>query len=166
MRYAAVDHMPVYKACKVTVNNSYTRSCGTWMRFPIVDGDRNNFGGAIEQLLKKMHPKQARMYCKPAGPGRRLQYVNEGYPDAEYYDDIVLGENSIRELMKSGAAILGLKNPAKFKPHSLCGACITTLVNSAGMVYHWLILCRLLVTVPPLLQRCTRGWMVSVRAIV
>ena len=55
-RYAAIDHMTFDKTGHITVNNSYTTGCSNWMRFPIVDGDDNNFGGAIERLLKKMHP--------------------------------------------------------------------------------------------------------------
>ena len=133
MRYAAIDHMLSEKACKVTVNNSYARNCGNFMRFPIVEGDMNNFGGAIERLLKKMHPKQVRMYCKPAPPGKRMEYLNDGYPNAEFYEDVVLGENTIRDLFRKGAVILGIKNPHKFKPHSLRGACITSLVNDQSV---------------------------------
>ena len=130
LRYAAIDHFVSDKACQVTVNNSYSRDCSTLLRFPIVAGDMDNFGGSIERLIKKMHPAQERMYCKPASPGKRMEFMHNGYPDAQFYEDIPLGDRTIRNLMKRGAEILGISNFDKFKPHSLRGACISSLVNN------------------------------------
>ena len=55
----------------------------------------------------------------------------EGYPEAEFYGNKSLGRKSIALLFKEGAKILGLSST--FHPHSLCGACITQLVNNSNV---------------------------------
>ncbi len=130
-RYIAIDNMPRDKTSKITVNNSYARDMSNLMRFPIVENDPDNFGGALDRLFEKLSPGQVRMYCKPATAVFKLGLVEKGYPNAEFYPETVLGEKKIATLFQKGAEILGL--PSDFKPHSLRGACITMLANDSSV---------------------------------
>ena len=130
LKYVAIDHMPDEKCNKITVHNSYSKCTTNFMRFPIMAGDPNNFGGALHRLMEKFVPGQKRVYCKRATPEKRTEWLEKGYPKAEFFATLHLGEKKISKLFKKGAEILGIKNVKNFKPHSLRGACITTLVNS------------------------------------
>ena len=133
LKYAAIDHMVNEKTNKITINNSYSRGTSHIMRFPIVEGDPNNFGGALARLMEKFAPGQERVYCKKATPEKRAEWIAKGYPKAEFFHNLQLGEKSIGKLFKKGAEILGLTKCDKFRPHSLRGACISTLVNDKSV---------------------------------
>ena len=128
-RYVSIDNIPSDKTSKLTVTNSYARDTSNIMRFPIVEGDMNNFGGSLERLVKKMAPGQSRMYCKPAPYDYNKANWDKGYPNSTFYSSIVCGSKKISQMFKDGAKILGLEHPMRFKPHSLRGACITMLAN-------------------------------------
>ena len=55
----------------------------------------------------------------------------DGFPNAEFYGNKHLGRKSIALLFKDSARLLGLLD--NFCPHSLCGACITQLVNDSNV---------------------------------
>ena len=132
-RYVAIDNMPKDKTSTLGVNNSYARELGNTMRFPIIDGDMNNFGGSLERLIEKMSPGQVRIYCRPAGRDRLLEMRNAGFKNAMFYAASQIGEKMILQMFKDGAELLGLTNARHFKPHSLRGACITILANDPSV---------------------------------
>ena len=135
LKYAAINHMPSDKTNKVTVNNSYSRSTTNIMRFPIMEGDPNNFGGTLACLMEKFTPGQKRVYCKCATPEKRAEWIGMGYSKAEFFENLHLEEKRIAKLFKKKVEILGLNNVDLFRPHSLCGVCISNLVNSKNISF-------------------------------
>ena len=52
--------------------------------------------------------------------------------DQFFYPSNPLGRNTVLKVFKAGAVILGLSNPDKFSPHSLCSYFVTRLANDSG----------------------------------
>ena len=121
------------KTHKVSVHNSYTRDTKNIFRFPVIHGDRSNFGASIQRYLKKIEPGTPRFYPRVAFPSYLKQLRQKGMPDVRYYKAQFLGKQTITKRFKEGAAILGLSNPEYFKPQSLRGVCITRMVNDGSV---------------------------------
>ena len=74
-----------------------------------------------------------KMYCRVAQQPHINKMAMQGYTNVRYYKSKPLGRNSITELFKEGAMILGLSDPENFRPQSLRGACITRMVNAENV---------------------------------
>ena len=127
MTYIAVASMND-KTSRITVNNNYARETSNWLKLPVVWEDPDNLGASILRYLRKLSPGQTRMYCQAASPSHRRKLTFEGHRDAMFFANKPCGVNSIRQLFREGAKLLGLEEG--FRPHSLRGACITKMVNS------------------------------------
>ena len=126
-RYVAITNFGSDKSHSLSVTNSYARTMGHNLRFPIDENNRACFGASLERLLLKMAPGQVRIYSKEASDSYKASMAAKGYPQAMMYANKPLGRNKVSELFAKGARLLDL--PASFTPHSLRGACITKLVN-------------------------------------
>ncbi len=114
---------------KITVYNNYSRDTKEIFRFPILDGE-DSFGASLERYMKKLQPGSTKFYNVVAKQAHIDNMKLSGFPEVRYYKSKVLGVNKIAALFKEGAVLLGLSNPAGFRPHSLRGVCITRMVNS------------------------------------
>ncbi len=119
------------KTNKLSVNNSYLRDTSNILRFPVIHGDDNDFGGALFRLYEKLSPGQTRMYCQPASSSYIQSLRRAGHLKAVFYHNKPLGTKTIAKLFKTGADILGL--PKTFRAHSLRSANITMLANNPSV---------------------------------
>ena len=121
------------KTMKVSVHNNYTRDTNDIFRFPIFRDDPSNFGASIERYMLKLEPGTVKMYCRVAQQPHINKMAMQGYTNVRYYKSKPLGRNTISDLFKEGAKILGLSDPENFRPQSLRGACITRMVNAENV---------------------------------
>ena len=122
------------KTCKLTYNNPHVRTDEKFMRFPVLENDPSSLGAAIKRLLPKLAPGQNRLFCKVMDEKARANYVRAGGdPQVCFYASCPMGKATISKLFKDGAAILGLKDPEDFYPHSLRAMFITQLANNENV---------------------------------
>jgi hypothetical protein len=120
------------KTHQITVNNSYSRDTTDSLRFPINQSDPADFSASLQRLLEKLGPGQVRVYCRPVSAEYiACTYRRHGNTKSLYYPKSPLGMNSIRNLMASGAAILGIS--PNFRPHSLRAVGVTKLANNSSI---------------------------------
>ena len=121
------------KTLKLTSFNSHVRDNTDYMRLPVMDDDptSSDLPGSFKRFLTKLAPGQIRIYCKVLPPSLRSK--DGPYENQFFYPNNPLGRNTINQLFKDGARILGLSNPDSFSPHSLRAYFITRLANTSGV---------------------------------
>ena len=78
-----------------------------------------------------MAPGQLHMYCREATEDYKQSQAMLGYPDVQMYPKSTIGKGPLENLIKEGAAKLGLGKD--FCAHSLRSACITKLTNNPSI---------------------------------
>jgi hypothetical protein len=86
----------------------------------------------VKQYMTKVAPGQVRLYCCVA----TAEYIQSNYHwhgnmTAMFYPNLPLRTNKAKELLATGAKLLGL--PASFRPHSLCAVSVTKLANDSSI---------------------------------
>ena len=107
--YFGIDGL-VDKTHRLGFHKSHARDTKDCMRVPVMDNDpkSGDLGGSIKRFLDKLAPGQIRLYCKIIPPDQRK-------PDSDgnvqvFYASSPLGKDTICNMFKEGAAILGLKD--------------------------------------------------------
>ena len=121
------------KTHKLDVNNDHVRENSDYMRLPVLDDNPwpSCLAESIKRFLTKLAPRQTRIYCKVVP--KELRENSGPYQDQFIYPSNLLGRNTVLKVFKAGAVILGLSNPDKFSPHSLCSYFVTRLANDSGV---------------------------------
>lgn len=124
--FVGIGSMMIDKSNQLSRTQSYKRDTSNLMRMPILDNDptSDDFGGSFVRLLNKVMrnkenlAKKNRFYLRPKKDGKEFMSA-------------VIGHNTIREMMKDAAEILGI-DQKDFKGGQAWRALfITTMVNDS-----------------------------------
>ena len=93
------------------------------------------FSVVLKRYLNKLSPSQSRLFCQEAIVSMKSHYKTFGFhwDNAEMNSLKPLGENTVRNMFKKGAQMIGLEKFASFGGHSLRAYFITKLANNSAV---------------------------------
>ena len=134
LEWAGIDHRN-RKTNKLGPNNVYFDQDAGVNRQPVWDHDLSSdcWAGSLLRYKAKIGPNQDKFYCYPASKVAMAMYSAQGFPNAVYNPNKVIGENSIAKLYKLAAKRLGFDNPLEITGQMLRRNVVTELVNDPNV---------------------------------